>query len=194
VRPVALVVAVIVIAGAAALLGARFLAHGGGNGAGAGGPSASGRPGAPAGDAPGVFGIPTVTVGCPASAVRVTKARCPAAPECWAGLVVISGNTSARSMPCSQPHVWETFAIAILPADARTFDLPTLEHNPTVSTVCSMRVLLRSRHGRGTRFPARAWTADVLPPTEAAFNSGARTYRCVADLIGRQPRGSMFGR
>jgi len=34
----------------------------------------------------------------------------------------------------------------------------------------------------------------VLPPTEAAFDSGTRTYRCVADDAGSQPRTSQFRR
>ncbi len=50
-----------------------------------------------------------------------------------------------------------------------------------ISTVCSLRVMLASRHGRALRIPASAWRVDVLPPTEAAFYSGARTYRCVAN-------------
>jgi hypothetical protein len=140
-----------------------------------------------------VFGIPTVRAGCPAASVPAAAARCPAAPECWAGLVEIAGDTSARSVPCRQPHYWQTFAIAILPSDAQTFSQPTLEQNPTVRAVCSLRVLLRSRRGPARRIPAAQWQAEVLPPTEAAFNSGTRTYRCVANLIGHQPATSQFG-
>lgn len=92
-----------------------------------------------------MFGIPTVTAGCPAASVRVAGARCPARPECWAGMVETSGAVTDRSLPCTRSHYWETFAIAILPADARTFDQPTLEKNPTVNAVCSMRVVLASR-------------------------------------------------
>jgi hypothetical protein len=109
-------------------------------------------------------------------------------------MVEVSGAVSDRSVPCDRAHYWETFAIAILPADARTFDQPTLEKNPTVSAVCSMRVLLASRRGRALLIPVSAWRVDVLPPTEAAFDSGARTYRCVANVIDRQPRTSLFRR
>jgi hypothetical protein len=97
-------------------------------------------------------------------------------------------------VPCTRSHYWETFAIAILPADARTFEQPTLEKNPTVDAVCSMRVLLASRRGRALRIPVSAWRVDVLPPSQAAFYSGTRTYRCVANLIDRQPRTSLFHR
>lgn len=58
------------------------------------------------------------------------------------------GDLRGRHRPepaCTRSHYWETFAIAILPADARTFDQPTLEKNPTVNAVCSMRVVLASR-------------------------------------------------
>ena len=80
-----------------------------------------------------------------------------------------------------------------MPADARTFDQPTLAENPTVRAVCSLRILLASRRGKARQIPASRWRADVLPPTEAAFDSGARTYRCVANLIYSQPHASQFG-
>ena len=193
-RPIALVAAIIVIAGAAALLGARFLAHRAGAATNGGTGSAQTQRSGTTGAAPNVFGIPTVTAGCPAASVRVAGARCPARPECWAGMVETSGAVTDRSLPCTRPHYWETFAIAILPADARTFDQPTLEKNPTVNAVCSMRVLLASRRGRGLRIPVSAWRVDVLPPSEAAFDSGTRTYRCVANVITRQPRTSLIRR
>jgi Protein kinase domain len=185
-RLAALAAAVIVIAGTAAVLGAHFLPHQ------ASATTTSGN--GPSGGSPDVFGIPTVTAGCPAVSVRVARARCPQHPECWAGMTVVSGSATARSLPCTRPHYWETFAIGILPSDARTFDQPTLEKNPVISAVCSLRVMLASRHGRGLRIPASAWRVDVLPPTEAAFYSGTRTYRCVANVLYRQPRTSMFRR
>lgn len=187
-----LAAAVIVIAGAA-VLGGRLLVHRAGATTGGTG-SAHTQGSGTTGGVPNVFGIPTVTAGCPAASVRVAGARCPARPECWAGMVEISGAVTDRSLPCTRPHYWETFAIAILPADARTFDQPTLEQNPTVSAVCSMRILLASRRGRGLRVPVRAWRVDVLPPSQAGFYSGTRTYRCVASVVGQQPRTSMFGR
>ena len=142
----------------------------------------------------GVFGIATVQAGCPAASVRLAEARCPASPECWAGLVEISGVVSAEPLPCDQPHYWETFAIAIMPASAQTFDQPTLAENPTVHAVCSLPVLLASRRVDARRIPASSWQIEVLPPTEAAFDSGTRTYRCVADITGSQPSTSDFRR
>ena len=142
----------------------------------------------------GAFGIATVQAGCPAASVRLAEARCPASPECWAGLVEISGVVSAEGLPCDQPHYWETFAIAIMPADARTFDEPTLAENPSVRAVCSLPVLLASRRVLALRIPASSWQIEVLPPTEAAFDSGTRTYRCVASVTGSQPSTSDFRR
>ena len=142
----------------------------------------------------GAFGIATVQAGCPAAAVRQAEARCPASPECWAGLVEISGVVSAETLPCDEAHYWETFAIAIMPADARTFDQPTLAENPTVRGVCSLRVLLASRRAAARRIPVSSWQIEVLPPTEAAYDSGTRTYRCVADVTGAQPSTSEFRR
>jgi serine/threonine protein kinase len=142
----------------------------------------------------GAFGIATVQAGCPAAALRRAEARCPAAPECWAGLVEISGVVSAETLPCDQPHYWETFAVAIMPAGAQTFDEPTLAENPTVRAVCSLPVLLASRRDLARRVPASAWQVEVLPPTEAAFDSGTRTYRCVGGITGTQPSRSQFRR
>jgi hypothetical protein len=66
---------------------------------------------------------------------------------------VFSGAVTARALPCAQPHYWETFAIAFLPADARTFDQPTLEANAAVNAVCSLPVLLKSRAGGARLLP-----------------------------------------
>jgi serine/threonine protein kinase len=156
---------------------------------------AGGTSGGPvAGTTPGVFGIPTVTSGCPAATVRAARARCPQTPECWNGLVVDAGSASARSLPCGGPHVWETFAVAILPADTRTFDQNVVAANPEVRAVCSMSVLLRSRLGPARRIPRQSWEIDVLPPDETAYDSGARAYRCVAHLLtGSGPASAQFG-
>ena len=142
----------------------------------------------------GAFGVATVRIGCPAASLHLAAARCPAYPECFAGLVEISGVVSAAPLPCSEPHYWETFAIAIMPAGARTFDQPTLAENPTVKAVCSMRVLLASRRITAQRIPVSSWQIEVLPPTEAAFDSGTRTFRCVANVVGTQPATSQFRR
>ncbi len=191
-RSVALAAGLVMIIGAAAVIGARLLPHGASTGA-APGAASSHNAGAGA-TVPGVFGILTVTRGCPAAAVRAAAARCPAAPECWNGLVVIAGDASARSLPCAGPHVWQTFAIAILPADAATFDQDIVAADPAVRAVCSVPVLLRSRQGRARRIPASGWDIEVLPPDEAAFSSGARAYRCVANILGgTDPTTSQLG-
>jgi hypothetical protein len=115
-------------------------------------------------------------------------------PACWAGLVVINGNASARSLPCTGPHTFQTFAIAILPADARTFDQDIVQAHPAVRAACSTAVLRRSLRGRARRIRASAWDVEVLPPDQAAFNSGARAYRCIARLSsGNDLTTSVFG-
>lgn len=77
----------------------------------------------------------------------------------------------------------------------RTFDQDIVQANRTVRAVCSKAVLLRSRQGRARRIRSARWDAEVLPPDEAAFDSGARAYRCVAHKIGgADPSTSQFGR
>ena len=189
----------IVIIVAALVTGARFFPHGasgGSNGTssgGMGGTSSGARPGG-AVSAANVFGIVTKSAGCPAAALRVATARCPATPECFNGLTVISGAASTEQLPCNGPHVWETFAIAILPAEVHTFDQPMVAADPTVQRVCSEAVMLASRQGPARRDPAPDWDIQVLPPSEAAYDSGSRVYRCLANEIGHEPRTSQFRR
>jgi hypothetical protein len=109
-------------------------------------------------------------------------------------MTVLSGTTIIESEPCTQPHTFETFAIALMPAGARTFDYDTLKTNPTVSKVCSTAVLLRSRQAWARRLPAGNWDAEPLPPSEAAFDRGTRTYRCVGANFGTSPSASQFVR
>jgi serine/threonine protein kinase len=137
--------------------------------------SGSGSPG-PVGS----FGISTTATDCPAAAVSNAGARCPAAPECWAGFVDIEGAITINSLPCAGPHSWQTFAIGIMPANSATFNADTLQADPTVRAVCSAPVLMRSRAGQASGVPRRKWTIQVVPPDEAAFDSGVRTYRCIA--------------
>ena len=179
----------IVIIAAALVIGVRFFPHG----AGPGGTSSGARTGG-AVSAADVFGIATKGAGCPAAALRVATARCPASPECFNGLTVISGAATAEPLLCNAPHVWETFAIAILPAEVQTFDQPTVAADPTVHRVCSEAVMLASRQGPARRLPAPDWDIQVLPPSEAAFNSGSRVYRCLANEIGHEPATSQFRR
>ena len=140
-----------------------------------------------------VFGVPTVTSGCPAASAGTSGARCPSSPECWNGIVEIAGNTTVRSLPCTGPHVWETFAIGILPAAASTSDAAIVAKDPTVRAVCSVPVLLGSRSGAARKIPAASWEIDVVPPDEAAYDSGARAYRCLAHVLtGTDPAESQF--
>jgi serine/threonine protein kinase len=202
-RRIGLAVVLIAVLAGAALTAARLLPNhtgtgstpgqtsGGGQTAGNGqGAAANGRSTGSA----AAYGVATVSTGCPAASAGVATARCPATPECWGGLVVISGAASAESTPCQQPHDWETFAVAILPASVRTFDQPTVAANPAVTRLCSMRVLLQSRQPVARRLPDRAWRIEVLPPSEAAFDTGARAYRCIANDYGNEPSTSQFRR
>ena len=52
------------------------------------------------------FGIPTKSVGCPAATLRVARARCPASPECFGGITIISGDARAEAVRCDRPHYW----------------------------------------------------------------------------------------
>ena len=181
---------------AALIVGIRLLAPGGGT-AGAGATGTTGttgtRTGTGAAGAIGTFGVATTASRCPAASVAGAGARCTAAPECWNGLVETEGIITARTLPCRGSHTWQTFAIGIMPADASSFDVNTVQANPTVRRVCSYAVMLRSRVGRARLIPRGQWSIQVVPPDEAAYDSGVRTYRCLAALGYDESRTSQFG-
>jgi hypothetical protein len=141
-----------------------------GNGAGTG-----------AGGAVGTFGIVTTTANCPAALVPGAGARCPASPECWDGVLEDVGVITASPLPCDGPHTWQTFAIGIMPSDVSTYNVNVVQASAVVQAVCSDRVLLNSRRGRGRLIPLARWTIQVAPPDETAYATGVRTYRCLAD-------------
>lgn len=166
---------------AAVLVGNHFLSSSTGpTASGSTGPSSAG-PGStgPSGSSGG-FGIATTTSNCPAAAVPGAGAQCPAAPECWNGYVDIGGTVTISSLPCTGPHIFQTFAIGIMPASSATFNSDALANDPTVRAVCSTAVMAKSRTGTGTSIPPRKWEVQVLAPDEVAFDNGARAYRCIA--------------
>jgi serine/threonine protein kinase len=186
-RPMALAATaggLVLIVVTALIIGAHLLAPGGSTAA--NGPS--GSPGAL-----GAFGIATTTSNCPAAAVPRAGARCPASPECWNGLVENVGIVTASTLPCDGPHSWQTFAIGIMPSDAAGFNVNIVQANPTVRAVCSNAVLLRSRVGQARLIPRSRWAIQVVPPDETAYNSGVRTYRCLASLGYQASKASQFG-
>jgi len=160
-------------------------------GAGLSGTGSSGT--GPSGAVPSVYGVVTTGGHCPAALVAAGNARCPASPECWTGLVEISGNVTATELPCDWQHVFQTFAIAILPAEVRTWDVATIAADPTVRRVCAQLVMLGSRLPAARRYPVSSWDVEVMPPDETQFEDGARYYRCVVAPIGFSPSTSLFG-
>ena len=95
-------------------------------------------------------------------------------------MVETSGVITVVPTPCNQPHTWQTFAIAMMPAEASTANVNIVQADPAVQAVCSTKVLLASRSSAGLRASQSAWTIQVTPPDEAAYNAGVRTYRCLA--------------
>jgi serine/threonine protein kinase len=146
--------------------------------------SASGDPPADAEDI-ARFGVPTVTDGCPAADVPDAGARCTRRAQCWSEIVIIQGELGGiRELPCDRQHVFETFAIAEVPAAVTDPYQDALVRNATVRKVCSTRTLLASRQPDVRRFGADDWSIEVLPPTPEDQESGREIYRCVARLTG----------
>ncbi|WP_344266210.1 serine/threonine-protein kinase [Streptomyces sodiiphilus] len=147
----------------------------------------------PVGSGPGV---PTTTDGCPAAAVEGVGGECVTTPECWGGMVIISGIVSITAADCRVSHVWETFAVAPLPQDGDTHDYRELSRHPKVRALCSAGVMAASLNSAGRDLAAGEWEADVLPPTERQYTEGLRVFRCVAAAVGTQDgyvTGTHFG-
>ncbi len=146
------------------------------------------------GNAIDTFGVATTATRCPAAAVAGAGARCTASPECWDGLVEDEGIiTTPGPLPCTGQHTWQTFAIGIMPSSAASFDVNIVQANRTVDAVCSYAVLLSSRTGNARKIPQSQWSIQVVPPDEAAFDTGVRTYRCLASLGYGESQASQFG-
>ena len=207
----AVIVGVAVVVAAALIAVPRLLSPGGGpavNRPAASGPASTSASGArapaasqPAASPPrasvpgpvGVVGVATTTKGCPAALVTGAGGACVTTPECWDGVVEVSGVITARSLPCNQPHTWQTFAIAIMPSDVATFNVNIVQANPTVQALCSTKVLLASRTGAALTVPQSGWIIQVMPPDEAAYNTGVRTVRCLAGRTYDALNSAQFG-
>jgi serine/threonine protein kinase len=183
----------LVLVGAAGLIvGDRLLAP-------AGTPARTGATGnatsatSATGNAIDTFDVATTTTQCPAASVAGAGARCTASPECWNGLLEEEGVVTASPLPCTGQHTWQTFAIGIMPSSAASFNVNTVQANSTVAAVCSYAVLLSSRVGDARKIPQSQWTIQVVPPDEAAFDTGVRTYRCLASLGYGESQTSQFG-
>jgi hypothetical protein len=138
-------------------------------------------------------GTPTTTQDCPAAQVQGADARCTRTAECWGGIVGINGDITINRSDCAGPHVYETFAIAPLPANAQTWNEHTVAGDLVVGRVCSRAVMARSRQGAALRLKPSAWSVAVVPPSRAQFDQqDLRTYRCVATVTGKPFAGSAF--
>ena len=67
-----------------------------------------------------------------------------------------------------------------MPSDAATYNVNIVQASPAVQALCSTKVLLASRTGAALPVPKSAWSIQVMPPDEAAYNTGVRTVRCLA--------------
>jgi len=99
--------------------------------------------------------------GVPAGFAVCGTAFCPKSPLCWDGLVAIGGVAQPpRPADCTGRHVWETFAVEYLPADAVSARQDELMDRPDIANLCSAAALAAR-----SRDPAQTdgWDRDVWP-------------------------------
>jgi serine/threonine-protein kinase len=167
---VAVIAAALALAIATGVAGWLAWPHGKGDG----GPGGAGQDGA-RGQIPNGY----VTCG---------DALCPTAPMCWRGLVQNGdkGLTPGVS-DCADPHYWETFVAAVLPADATTDkDLTTLMSRPDIAALCSTDAL--AAHSRD---PAATdeWRREAWPIPADAYTV---LVHCLAGSPDGESPGSAF--
>ena len=68
-----------------------------------------------------------------------------------------------------------------------------VQASPTVEALCSTKVLAASRTGAALRVPQSAWSIQVMPPDEGAYDTGVRTVRCLAGHGLDELKTSQFG-
>ena len=130
-----------------------------------------------------IYGVRTVTEGCPAAQVPDGQAQCVEKAECWSGMVVINGEIeSIRRLPCDQDHSYETYAIALVPGDVADPYRDVLEAHPIVQKVCNTDILLASRFGDALQFGADRWQPEILAPSSDDKSTELGVYRCVASI------------
>ena len=145
-----------------------------------------GSPGTTTGSTPSstdVYGVATVAEDCPAAGVDGGQAQCVRKAECWSGWVMINGEiNSIRKIPCEQGHIWEVFAIAVVPGDVSDPYQDVLAEHPVVKQVCSMETLLASRYGEALDYGADRWEFEILPPSSDDVSRDLGVYRCVGKI------------
>jgi len=138
------------------------------------------------------LGIQTVAEGCPAAAVSAS-ARCTRVAECWSAPVFIVGRINVDQRDCGEDHVWETFAVAPMPADVTKPDEKALSAHPQVRKLCATQVMLASRTAEARRsLPSDGWSATAFPPTVEDFAKGVRAFRCVGKPRVTEIAGAVF--
>jgi hypothetical protein len=101
-------------------------------------------------------------------------ASCPTSAQCFDRITVSGGVARARTLPCTQPHTWEVFALGKLPPEVGKVGYPAVKEQESVARICSTATLLL------VNMNAQSWQVDVVPPSPEAFAGGDRTFRCVA--------------
>jgi hypothetical protein len=128
--------------------------------------------------------------GVPAGFVRCVGGTvlCPRANQCWAGLTINgAAPPTARKLPCTDPHRWESFAVGYLPAGGDRMSDDDLAALPEVQAVCTAAVM----SGRSSDAARTAgWQLHALPQQGGAAGP---LFHCVAaPAEGGEWTGSVF--
>jgi serine/threonine protein kinase len=132
--------------------------------------------------------------------------------RCYGDLATTDGVRTARRVPCSGPHRWETFAVGQLDRSTNSPTTDAIAGDPTVRSTCTTenldqylgaRTSHEPKHGPkppnqakgndkgGRHGPSATYRIAVLGPDRTAFAAGARAFGCLAGASGQQVTGSL---
>lgn len=96
---------------------------------------------------------------------------------CFGAVTAVDGQVTAQKVDsCDLPHAWETYATGVLDPATTSPALTDIVNDPVYKKTCTKEAL-QDYLGpdRSGQFKVR-----VIPPTQAAFQAGHRTFYCVA--------------
>ncbi|MEV0644635.1 serine/threonine-protein kinase [Phytomonospora sp. NPDC050363] len=133
-------------------------------------------------------GEPTGASG-PVCGFEAEGVGCMTAPKCFNDFNIDSGVASAKEAECTSEHEWEAFATGALPDSVTSANHPDVAAAEVVQNACMSKEVLKQLVGVNE---LETWITEVLPPVAADFDSGERTFYCIARQQDQVRTGSAF--
>jgi len=101
--------------------------------------------------------------------------------QCFGGILDAGDSRTAAALDsCDQPHYYEVFAVGTLDDDTASPLMSDVAMDKSVKKVCNDKALRSYLDGKKTD----GLSIEVLPPREALFYQGEKSFRCLATKVG----------